>query len=316
MSIPDKTKVTSHYIRKELLGKSTVTLFGVFLIILTMSLVFFIASQGLTTFIKDKQSPFQFLFSGKWDPERDISKGGPAVGALVFIFGSISISTLALLISTPFSVAVSIFMSEISPKFGKKLLQPVIEIFVGIPSVVYGWVGLTVLVPLISKLTLIVPFIDKESNTTGKSLLTGGLVLSIMIFPTIASVSFDALKALPKDFKEASYALGATRWQTIKKVLVPAALPGMLTGVVLGLARAFGEALAVQMVIGNNILFPKSLFDRANTMTSVITMEMGNAVKGSLESNALWSLAFLLLLISFLFIVIIHKIGAKGSFVK
>lgn len=316
MSKPSKRKITSHYIKTELMGKSLVTFFGIFLIILTISLVFFIASQGLSTFILDKQSPLKFLFSSKWDPLRDLSKGGPAIGALVFIFGSISVSSLALLISTPFSVAISVFMSEISPKFGKKILQPVIEIFVGIPSVVYGWIGLTVLVPFISKLTLTIPFIDKDLNTTGKSLLTGGLVLSIMIFPTIASISYDALKALPKDFKEASFALGATRWQTIRKVLIPAALPGMLTGVVLGLARAFGEALAVQMVIGNNILFPKSIFDRANTMTSVITMEMGNAVSGTLEANALWSLAFLLLLISFLFIVIIHKIGAKGSFIK
>ncbi|KNY27662.1 phosphate ABC transporter permease subunit PstC [Pseudobacteroides cellulosolvens] len=304
------------YFKNELLGKSVVTFFGVFLIILTISLVFFIASQGLSTFIIDKQSPFKFLFSSKWDPLREISKGGPAIGALVFIFGSISVSAIALLISTPFSVAISIFMSEISPNIGRKILQPVIEIFVGIPSVVYGWIGLTVLVPFISKLTLTLPFIDKDINTTGKGLLTGGLVLSIMIFPTIASISYDALKALPRDYKEASFALGATRWQSIRKVLIPAALPGMLTGIVLGLARAFGEALAVQMVIGNNILLPKSIFDRANTMTSVITMEMGNAVTGTLEANALWSLALLLLIISFLFIVIIHKIGAKGSFIK
>ncbi|KNY29604.1 phosphate ABC transporter permease subunit PstC [Pseudobacteroides cellulosolvens] len=315
MSTNSKIKKSVHYIKKELFGRSIVTFFGIFLIILTISLVFFIASKGMATFIQDKQSPIQFLFSDRWDTVGD-SRGGPAVGALVFIFGSVSISMLALMISTPFSIAISIFMTEISPKLGKKLLQPVIEIFVGIPSVVYGWVGLTVLVPFISKFTLMMPFFDGSINTTGKSLLTGALVLSIMIFPTIASVSVDALKALPRDYKEASFALGATRWQTIRRVLVPAALPGILTGVVLGLARAFGEALAVQMVIGNNILFPKSIFDRANTMTSVITMEMGNAVSGTLESNALWSLAFLLLIISFLFIVVIHKIGAKRSFVK
>lgn len=315
MSTNSKTNKSIQYLKKELFGRSIVTFFGIFLIILTISLVFFIASKGMTTFIQDKQSPIQFLFSDKWNTVGD-SSGGTAVGALVFIFGSVSISMLALMISTPFSIAISIFMTEISPKLGKKLLQPVIEMFVGIPSVVYGWVGLTVLVPFISKFTLMMPFVDESVNTTGKSLLTGALVLSIMIFPTIASVSVDALKALPRDYKEASFALGATRWQTIRRVLVPAALPGILTGVVLGLARAFGEALAVQMVIGNNILFPRSIFDRANTMTSVITMEMGNAVSGTLESNALWSLAFLLLIISFLFIVIIHKIGAKGGFVK
>ncbi len=315
MSTNSKTKKSIQYLKKELFGRSIVTFFGIFLIILTISLVFFIASKGMTTFIKDKQSPIQFLFSDKWDTVGD-SSGRTSVGALVFIFGSVSISMLALMISTPFSIAISIFMTEISPNLGKKLLQPVIEIFVGIPSVVYGWVGLTVLVPFISKLTLTMPFVDESVNTTGKSLLTGALVLSIMIFPSIASVSVDALKALPRDYKEASFALGATRWQTIRHVLVPAALPGILTGIVLGLARAFGEALAVQMVIGNNILFPRSIFDRANTMTSVITMEMGNAVSGTLESNALWSLAFLLLIISFLFIVIVHKIGAKGSFVK
>ncbi len=313
-SVNSKAKKSIHYLKTELLGRTSVTFFGMFLIILTISLVFFIASKGLATFIQDKQSPIEFLFSDKWDPIGD--KGEPTVGALVFIFGSISISMLALMISTPFSIAISIFITEISPRLGKKILQPVIEIFVGIPSVAYGWVGLTVLVPFVSKITSTLPFVDQSINTTGKSLITGAMVLSIMIFPTIASVAVDALKSLPGDYKEASFAIGATRWQTIRHVLVPAALPGILTGIVLGLARAFGEALAVQMVIGNNMLFPKTIFDRANTITSVITMEMGNAVSGTLESNALWSLAFLLLIISFLFIVIIHKIGAKGSFIK
>jgi len=299
-------KINAYYLKHELYGKITVTFFGFFLIILTLCLVLFIASRGLSIFFKDHLSPLQFLFSTDWNPERAVEDGGPAVGALIFIFGSISISTIALLLSTPFSVASAIFMTEISPGLGKKLLQPAIEIFVGIPSIVYGWVGLS----------LLVPFIHKAFGGLGFSLLAGALVLSIMIFPTIASVAVDALKSLPSDYKEASYALWATRWQTIRRVLVPAAIPGILTGVVLGLARAYGEALAVQMVIGNSISLPSSILDSTTNLTSIITMDMGNTIMGSLENNALWSMAFLLLLISFTFIVIIHKIGAKGSLYK
>ncbi len=306
MSKNKMKKLNYHYLRTELFGKSTVTFFGVFLITLTLCMVFFIASKGLSTFFKDKLSPIDFLFSSAWKPDRPPENGGPAIGASIFIVGSISVSVLALIISTPFSVAISVFMSEISPKLGKKLLQPVIEIFVGIPSVVYGWIGLS----------LLVPFIRNSFGGLGFSLLAGGLVLSIMVFPTIASVSADALRALPDDYKEASYALGATRWQTIRKVLIPSALPGILTGVVLGLARAFGEALAVQMVIGNSLRFPNSILDSTTNLTSQITMHMGNSVTGSLENDALWSLALLLLIISFLFIIIIHKIGVKGSIIK
>jgi len=186
-------------------------------------------------------------------------------------------------------------------KLGKKLLQPAIEIFVGIPSVVYGWIGLTVLVP----------FISKHFGGLGFSLLAGILVLTIMILPTITSVSADTIKALPWEIREASYALGATRWQTIRKVILPAATPGILTGIVLGLARAFGEALAVQMVIGNRPALPLSFLQPMSTITSVITMDMANTVAGSVWNDALWSLALLLLLISLGFIVILKLIGRR-----
>lgn len=194
-------------------------------------------------------------------------------------------------------------MTEISPRIGNKVLQPVIEIFVGIPSVVYGWVGLSV----------IVPFVRNYFSGHGFSVLAGGLVLAIMILPTITSVAADSFKRLPNDYKEASLALGATRWQTISKVLLPAAFPGILTGIVLGLARAFGEALAVQMVIGNSIAIPGSILDSTTTLTSIITMDMGNTPSGSIWNNALWTMALLLLMISFLFIVLIRKIGVKGG---
>ncbi len=299
-------KINSYYFRHELLGRSTVTFFGVFLIILTVSLVFFIASKGLATFFINHRSPFEFLFSTEWKPEREIENGGPAIGSMIFIFGSISISLLALLLSSPFGISTAVFMSEISPRLGKKLLQPAVEIFVGIPSVVYGWVGLSILVP----------FIRKSFGGLGFSLLAGALVLAVMIFPTITSISVDSLRALPQDFKEASYALGATRWQTIRRVLLPAATPGILTGIILGLARAFGEALAVQMVIGNSLKLPGSLLDSTINLTSIITMDMGNTSMGTPWNNALWSMALLLLVISFLFIVVIHKISSKGGATK
>lgn len=295
--------MSSNYLRHELPGKVVVTFFGVFLVVLTLCLVFYITSKGLATFFENKVSPLEFLFSKVWMPDRDLSNGGPVVGALIFIVGSLLVSGLALVISTPLSVAVAIFMTEISEKLGKKVLQPAIEILVGIPSVVYGWIGLS----------LLVPFIKNVFGGLGFSLLAGGLVLAVMIFPTITSVSCDALRAVSDDYREASVAMGATRWQTIYRVVVPAATPGMLSGIVLGLARAFGEALAVQMVIGNTIRLPGSILDSTINLTSIITMDMGNTVMGTAWNNALWSMAMLLLLISFLFIFIIRKIGVKEN---
>lgn len=288
--------------QKELAGQALVSSFGFLLILITISIVLFITYRGLFTFFVDKVPLTDFLFSSTWDPERLIEDGGPAVGALIFIVGSITVSLLALLISLPFSFATAIFISEISPNMGRKVLQPAIEIFVGIPSVVYGWIGLSVLVPLIRQVF----------GGLGFSLLSGGLILAIMIYPTITSISADALAVLPDEYKEASYALGATRWTTIQKVLVPAALPAMMTGVVFGLARAFGEALAVQMVIGNMITMPTGLTKPMINLTSIITMDMGNTVDGTLWNDALWSLALLLLAISFLFILLVRKISKGG----
>jgi len=196
-------------------------------------------------------------------------------------------------------------MHYISPKIGSKILQPSLELFIGIPSVVYGWIGFSVLIP----------FLKNSFHGIGFSLIAGILVLSVMILPTISSISADAVKTIPRSYMEASYGLGATRWQTISKVIVPSAKNGILTGVVLGLARAFGEALAVQMVIGNTIKFPSGLLSPTSTMTSILTMDMGNTVSGTAWNDALWSLALFLLIISFVFILIIKAIG-KGSEVK
>lgn len=289
----------------EIFGRTITAICGISVIIIVLSIVIFITYKGLSTFIVNKVSLTEFLFSTSWNPELSPEDGGPRVGAFVFIYGSVLISSIALLFSAPMSAGTAIFISEIAPKWGQTLLQPVIELFVGIPSVVYGWVGLSVLVP----------FIRNSLGGYGMSVLAGSIVLSIMMFPTITSVMVDSLKALPFDLNEASYALGATRWQTIWKVLLPAALPGMFTGIILGLARGLGEALAVQMVIGNMPgQIPTSILDPAHTMTSIITMDMGNTVMGSLPNNALWSIALLLLLISLIFILLIRRIGKSGVY--
>lgn len=298
----DKLKSSNSKRINELLGKTVTTICGLLVIAIVIMIVIFITYKGLSTFLVNHISPIEFFISSSWNPELPPSDGGPKVGAFVFIYGSVLVSTLALIISAPLSAGTAIFITEIAPKWGQKVLQPIIELFVGIPSVVYGWVGLSVLAP----------FIRNNIGGYGMSVLAGSIVLSIMIFPTITSVMVDSLKALPFDLNEASYALGATRWQTIARVLLPAALPGMLTGIILGLARGLGEALAVQMVIGNTPgKIPTSILDPAHTMTSIITMDMGNTVMGTLANNALWSIALLLMIISLIFIILIRVIGKR-----
>ena len=178
------------------------------------------------------------------------------------------------------------------------------EIFVGIASVVYGWIGLTILVPLIKNIF---------NLRFGFSVLAAGIVLAVMIFPTITSLAADALRSIPKSYRAASYGLGATRWQTIAKVVVPAAVTGLMTAVILGLARAFGEALAVAMVIGKMRAFPTSLLSPTNNLTAAIAADMGGAMEGSEYNIALWTMALLLFIISLACIFAIHFLTAKGG---
>jgi phosphate transport system permease protein len=267
------------------------------LVIIIISMIYFVASKGLATFIKDGINVGAFLFGMKWSPDAE----NPLYGAFPFIAGSFATSILAALIASPLSICASLFMTEIVPGWGKRLLQPVIELLAGIPSVVYGFVGLTV----------IVPFFRNTFPGQGIGIAAGALVLSIMILPTITSITTDALSSLPKGLKESSFALGATRWQTISRVVIPTVLPSILTGVVLGMARAFGEALAVQMVIGNAPHVPNSLFQSASTLTSVITLNMGNTVGGSVQNNALWSMALALMVMTFIFVIIVRLLERR-----
>ena len=286
-------------LKNDYVGKIFTSFCGILIIALTLAIIIFIAQKGIKTFTKGNYGVLEFLFTNNWSPE-----GTPKTfGALAFILGSTFISIGAVILSAPVAVALGVFVNVIAGKMGSKIIKPTLEILVGIPSVVYGWVGISV----------IVPFIKEHFGGGGFSLIAGILVLSLMILPTIATLSIDAIKSVPREHIEASYGLGATRWQTIIKVIVPGSKTGILTGVVLGIARAFGEALAVQMVIGNAIKNPDSLLSSVSTLTSRITMDMSNTASGSAWNDALWSLALILLIISFLFIVIVRFIEKRSE---
>lgn len=293
----DSRRVKQHII-EEWTGKILTSLCIVLLVVTIFSMVYFVATKGLSSFFKNGISLAEMLGGTSWKPEGE----PPMFGALPFIFGSFATSMLAALISAPLSICGALFMVEIMPKLGKKVLQPAIELLAGIPSVVYGFVGLSV----------IVPFYRNIFPGQGLGILAGASVLSVMILPTMTSIATDALRALPSGLKEGSYALGATRWQTLSRTVIPTTLPALMTGVVLGMARAFGEALAVQMVIGNAPHIPNSLFQSTSTLTSVITLSMGNTVMGTIQNNVLWTLALILLLMTFVFVFVVRWLERRA----
>lgn len=289
--------------KMEQFGKAISFLCIALIVVVVLSIFYFVASKGLATFFVNKVNVFDFLFGSKWNPSVVGSDGKALVGALPMILGSFIVTLLSAILATPFAIGAAVFMVEISPKQGQKILQPVIELLVGIPSVVYGFIGLSVIVPAIRSVF----------GGTGFGILAGTFVLFVMILPTVTTMTVDALNSVPRYYREASLALGATRWQTTYKVVLRAGVPGILTAVVFGMARAFGEALAIQMVIGNAALIPTSLTTPASTLTSILTMGIGNTIMGTLENNVLWSLALILLLMSLLFNIIIRLIGRKGA---
>ena len=259
---------------------------------------FFIGSKAFRIFAH--VTPWHYLFADHWTPIT--SSGQPDYGAAGLIAGSLVVVGMAIAIATPVSVGAALFLEQTDREIGERILRPVIEVFVGIPSVVYGWLGLTVLVPFIRQ---------HSSSGTGLSVLAAGLVLSVMIIPTVTSLSADAVRRVPAAMAEASYALGATRWQTIRRVVLPAARSGITTGIVLGMARALGEALAVAMVIGGVPRFPGNMLGPAATMTTAIALDLANRALNPALNDALYTLALVLLLFSLAMILVIRRLSDR-----
>lgn len=299
MQLQQTSQATHSERRGRLISLSALSL----IVLVVLAIFWFVATKGLATFFENHVDFWSFLSGKTWDPGVKNASGQPLVGALPMIVGSFLITVLAALVATPFAIGTAVFMNEIEPRHGAKIIQPVTELLVGIPSVVYGFIGLSVVVPLVRNVF----------GGSGFGILSGTVVLFVMILPTVTSMTADALKSVPRYYREASLALGATRWQTIYKVVLRAATPGILTAVVFGMARAFGEALAVQMVVGNAALLPQNLVSPSATLTSVLTQGIGNTVMGSLQNNALWSLALVLLVMSLIFNLVIRLIGRKGA---
>lgn len=294
--------------RVELIGKGATGACIALVALLVVTLVAMVAQRGIATFAVDGIDLGAFLTGTTWNPHQDDVSGMPTVGALPMISGSFAVTLLSTLFALPIAIGSAIFVVEIAPRFGRRVFQPLIELLVGIPSVVYGLIGLTVVVAWTRDMAA-----AAGQTITGFGIFSSAIVLAVMILPTITSLSIDALAAVPNQYREGSYALGCNRWQTVWNVVLRSAAPSLMTAVILGMTRAFGEALAVQMVVGNAIQMPTSLFAPASTLTSVLTMGMGNEAMGTVYNDVLWSLALLLLLMSLVFILVIHLIGHKGG---
>lgn len=255
--------------------------------------------------------PAEFLFGTEWSP----TAADPKFGILPMILTSLTSTGLTILIGVPIALMAAVFVSEIAAGGLAKVVKPAIELLAGIPSVVYGLLGMILLVPQVSKLEAFIFANDPNHTFTGgANMLSGIVVLTIMILPTVVNISITALKAVPRDYSEASLAMGATKIQTIFKVQIPAAKSGIVTGIVLGIGRALGEAMAIILVSGNVANMP-GLFNSVRFLTTGIVSEMSYAA--GLHREALFSIGLVLfafiMIINVLLGVVLKKDGAKNE---
>lgn len=264
------------------------------LLVLLIAVALFLRARPILT-----ANPIrELLLSTTWHP----LKG--AFGFYPFLMGTLWVTTVAMVIAVPPSLLTAIYLAEYAPPRTRALFKPFIDLLAGIPSVVYGVWGILTVVPFIER--TIAPTLNRwlgfiplfrADNPTGYGLLAGGLVLAIMTFPIIIAVAEEVIRAVPQGLREASLALGATRWQTVKHVVLRRALPGVMAAVVLGFSRAFGETMAVLMVVGNVPQVPHSIFDAAYPLTALIANNYGEMMSVPLYDAALLGAALLLLLV-------------------
>ncbi len=243
--------------------------------------------------------PGDFFGGKEWYPT---STPSAQYGLLPLLLGTLWVSLGAILLSLPFGLAVAVYLAEISTMRVRNFLKPIIELLAGIPSVVYGFFGLVVIVPFLQ---------ESFKLPVGETALAGSIVLGIMALPTIITVAEDAMRTVPRAMKEASLALGATHWQTIYRVIIPYSKSGITSAAVLGIGRAIGETMAVLMVTGNAAVIPHTLLEPVRTIPATIAAELGEASAGSAHYQALFALGCILFLITMIISISIEFIGKK-----
>jgi phosphate transport system permease protein len=275
---------------------------GIFAALAFASLLFLVGIT-ITLFLEGgpvfKEVPFlKFIFGKYWYPTYQ----EPEFGILPLILGSLWVTVGAVCVCVPLGVGSALFINELAGRKLKALLKPLIELLAGIPSIVYGFFGMVIVAPFIQKLFKI---------PVGLTAFTGALILGIMATPTVCSIAEDALSSVPRSFREASFAVGANRWQTLTKVIIPASASGISTGIILGMSRAVGETMTVLMVCGGAAVIPKSFFQPVRPMTATIAAEMGETVVGSTHYHALFAIGLVLFFITLLFNVIAELISRR-----
>lgn len=267
--------------------EALIRLCGVSAIVFVAAIFFFVLREAAPILVRDEFSLWEFLFTTEWYPT---SANNVRYGTLALTVGTMSVTVLAMAIAVPFGLGAAIYISEFCSGRVRETLKVVIELLSAIPSVVWGFVGLTVMSKLIVQLT---------GAPVGVNILNGGIILALMSVPVIVSIGEDALKAVPDSYREAGVALGATRWQLVYRVLLPAARNGLLAAVLLGVGRAVGETMAVLMATGHAVHIPDGILDSVRTLTANIAAELGEAPAGSDHYRVLFLTGTLLFLITF-----------------
>jgi phosphate transport system permease protein len=282
----------------EVIIEGVIQLAGISAIVIIALIFLFLLREGLPMFL---DIPLRQLFGTRWYPIED------SYGLAPLLFGSLLVTAGAVMIALPLGVITAIYLGEIAPPWQREILKPIIEVLAGIPSIVLGFLGWVALAPLVQAL----------GAPTGLTAFTGSLILAYMSLPTIISIAEDALYAVPKEYRDGSLAIGATQWQTIWRVVLPAARSGLLIAVMLGIGRAIGETMAVMMVTGNaaNIppFGPGMFFQPVRTMTATIAAEMGEVAQGTLHYNVLFGIGIVLFLITFAINSLANRLVGLGG---
>ena len=260
---------------------------GISAIVFIIGIFVFISREGFG-FLLGEFSFTEFFFSPNWRPT---SESRETFGILALIAGTASVTGLAMLVAIPFSLGAAIFIAEFAQGKTREFLKVTVELLAAIPSVVWGFIGLAMMNPLI---------IETFDVPVGLNVLNAGVILGLMAAPIMTSIAEDALKAVPDRYREAAEAMGATRWQVIYKVVLPAAKNGLLGAVLLGVGRGFGETMAVLMATGHSINIPTSVFDSVRALTATIAAELGETAVGSTHYEALFTIGIFLFVVTFI----------------